>query len=806
MRLFAKLLFTTVLLLCGLLAFGQGYRLTGTVVDSVSNVPIEFTNVILRPENSDSIITATMVAADGKFELLNVASGNYHLHFSFIGYQPMFIPLAIKGNLALGNVMLVSSTTTIDEAVVVGKKQLIVKNSEKTVYNVGQDPTNQIGNAEDVLRNMPGVSIDSKGNVTIIGKQGVRVLVDGKPNAMAENNLQAFLKSIPANAIESIEIITNPSARYDAEGNAGIINIKLKKGKADGFNSNISLGYGVLNRYNTNVAFNYRKKKFNVFGNYSLNVSKTRNRYLEDRRITVNDTLIFYELDSRGNEKGRNHNIKAGVDYYLNDKITLTYTGGVNLSTNSSISEATSSSLNSLQQHTVGYFSINDEDNDNTAVSNELSYMHKLDTVGQELVISLMHTYVGAGSAADMNSAAYDPFGNYMEQMSLHRQTNTSTGINNMIAQLDYVYFFKKCKIKGHKFDVGAKNETTLNNNVYDAYRVLGNVANFDTLLSNSFNYRENIAAMYAIYSGSIKEKFTWQLGLRGEHTFIKSNNNAVNRKYFSLFPNVTLGYTFNDKNSLSMSYSRRVQRPQFGQLNNTISYIDQYSTWQGNPLLQPSFSDLISISHSLMKGEHMFVLEAMGMSQKADFIESSFVDSNRITHGSNTNGSNRKVVALNLYYKLQLTKWWDVQMNHSAAYNHFSYAQGINTGSQNGFAYSLWVSTTFKFWKNTTLDINGWFNSSGPISQGRMLPVGVLNASIKKTFLKDKLSVSIAARNVLESMKWQWRITNTSLESAGSWHAINRVVMFTVSYQLGAKVSQRNTNSNDRLGGGGGR
>lgn len=805
-----KPLLTTLLLLCMYLANAQGnlYTITGSLLDSTSNVPVELANVILKPKGSDSIVTATSAGADGKFELQKVQSGSYDLHLSFIGYSPKVLQLNVMGNIQLGNVPLSSFSKSLGEAVIVTQKNLIVKNSEKTVYNVAQDPTNQIGNAEDVLRNMPGVSVDQKGNISIIGKQGIRVLVDGRPNAMAENDLQAYLKSVPANSIESIEIITNPSARYDAEGNAGIINIKLKKGRADGLNGTLSAGYGILNRYNGNAAINYRKNKINLFASYAATYHKIGNRYIETREISVSDTLTFYNMDSKGKESGLNNSAKLGFDYFVGDKGTFTYTASGNYGTSRWRSEADAQNLNNRRELAADYFSINDERGKTYTVTNDLMYTHKLDTNGQEITVDVTHSYVNANPTADMTSSAYDSLGNYSEVMSLRRQTNTGTHIHNMIAQLDYTYVFSKGKVKGHKIDAGVKNESTLNDNIYNAYTVLNNVAYKDTLLSNSFNYTENIAAAYLIYGGAFKEWLTWSAGLRTEHTYIKSNNNSVNRQYFSFFPSASMGFAINEKHNLSLSYSRRVQRPQFRQLNNTVSFIDQYSTWQGNPLLQPSFSDVLSISHSITVKKHMFVLEAIGQIQTKDFIESSRVDSNRISRGGNANGADRKMFAFNFYFKLELTKWWDIQMNHSYNYSHYSYAAGINTKPIAGHQYNLWGATSFKFWKNTVLDINGWFNTGGVGSQGKSLPVGVINASIKKSFLKDnQLSVSIAARNIAQSMKWRWTVDNTNLKTQGSWQGLDRVVMLTISYRFGGKAPQRQEKQgNDRLGGGGGR
>lgn len=801
-----KLTFTLLFILLFACTFAQTYTVSGLVVDSAGKAPVELANVILKNKGGDSIAAANISGADGRFQLEKVTGGEYDLHLSFIGYKARVIPVTVTGNTDLGNVELVSTAQSLGEAVVVSQKSLITKTSEKTVYNVAQSPTGQVGTAADVLRNMPGVSVDQKGNISIIGKEGVRVLVDGRPNAMAENNLQAFLNSIPANSIESIELVTNPSARYDAEGGAGIINIKLKKGRADGLNANASVGIGLLNRYNGNAALNYRKGKFNVFGSYSTHYGRTHNLFVDNRRITVDDTLTFYNLKSDFEETNFNHNAKAGFDAFINDKSTFTYTATANISSSKWASVTNAENLNSAGGLAALFKSTNVEPGRNISVSNDIAYSHKIDTNGQEVSVGVTHTWVKGNSNAVLNSHGFDSLDTELAGTALLRETESDNDIHNVIAQLDYTYAFGKGKVKGHRIETGFKNESTLNRNVFNVSNDQGGAMVFDTLLSNHFKYTENIAAMYLMYGGAYKEWFTWSVGLRGEHTYIRSNNNSVNRQYFSLFPSATLGFAFSEQHNFSLSYSRRVFRPQFRQLNNTISYTDQYSTWQGNPLLQPSFVDMLSISHTIMHKQHMFVLEAMGQLQTRDFIESTRVDSNRITRGGNANGSDRKMVGFNFYTKLQITKWWDLQMNHSYNYNYYSYAAGINTKPISGHQYNLWASTSFKFWKNTVLEINGWFNTGGVQSQGKSLPVGVINASIKKTFLKDKLSVSIAGNNLAESMKWRWTATNVNIETNGSWHAKNRVVMITIGYQFGAKQQRRDKEGNDRLGGGGGR
>ena len=332
-----------------------GFSIHGTVVDSLTGKGVELATIAIKADGSDRIINGVTAEADGQFTLEKVTAGKYLLTISFVGYNSKTIPVNATGDVQLGVIKFSSSSKTLDAAVIVADKALITKTSEKTVFNVAQSPANQIGNAEDVLRNMPGVSVDQKGNISIVGKQGAKILVDGKPNAQAQNDLESFLKSIPASSIEAIELITNPSARYDAEGNAGIINIKLKKGRADGLNGSISAGYGVLNRYNGTAEINYRKNKINVFGTYAANFSKVGDQWIEHRAINLNDTITHYNMNSVITDQHLNNSLKAGIDYFINDKNTLTYTVSGNYSVSKWLSVTSSQDMDAFENELAQY-------------------------------------------------------------------------------------------------------------------------------------------------------------------------------------------------------------------------------------------------------------------------------------------------------------------------------------------------------------------------------------------------------------------------------------------------------------------
>ncbi|MBS1594152.1 MAG: outer membrane beta-barrel protein [Bacteroidetes bacterium] len=805
-----SLLLSCSLWLCCALSFAQSspHRVTGRVVDTATNSVIELVTVQLGHPQSKSPEYVQVSDLDGKFIFERVTPGDYELYISYVGYDAKAIAVQVDHDVDLGSVALHATSHALTEATVVADKPVITRSAEKTVFNVAQSPTHQTGTAEDALRNMPGVAVDRNGNISMIGKQGVKVLVDGKPSVLAESNLQAFLKSIPANTIESIELITNPSARYDAAGNAGIINIKLKKGKRDGLNGSVSATYGILNRYNGNAVLNYRKNKVNLFATYSVNYKKENHEFNDKRDITINDTLSHYYQHNPSTDRNLSNSLKAGLDYFINDKNTLTYTfsgshnwGRMNSTSDSRNMDADFNPLSSFLSGTQN-------NGLSLSLTNDINYLKKYDSTDRELMIDLSHTYVKGSNRDYLQSKAYDTAGNEMPAQNLDRSMYTRNYIHNVIFKLDYV---QPLKLKGYKVETGLKNETTLNHNDYNVYDKQNGNEIKNTLLSNGFEYIENIAAYYIIGSGAYKERLTYSAGLRAEHTYIGSNNSGVNRNYLSLFPSASLnGVLGKEKNqNLSLSYSRRVERPAFQQINNTVTYFDQYSTWQGNPYLRPAFSHILSLEYNITIKKTMLSISSENSFTDGLFTESSAVDSNRVTRGSVRNGSKSTTIGGGFYIKSDLTKWWGIQMNHYVAWQKFDYKAGINTGPVTGAWYNLWTSMDFKFWKNTIFNINGWFNSGDVSPQGRSKPCGAMNASIKKSFLKDRLTVSIVGQNILNTMKFGWYVNTANLHTNGTWQNYNRAVYITLTYRFGKDtkpIQRRDIEENSRLGGGGGK
>ena len=808
MKNFALLLLSVILWMDSPTASAQviSYQVKGQVVDSVSREHLELVSIQLRSAGSTLAQYVQLTDSAGRFLFDAVQSGNYELILSSVGYATKTMVVDVTQNMNLGTVQLPTSARALSQATVIAEKPVIIKTSEKTVFNVSQSPTHQTGTAEDALRNMPGVSVDRGGNISIIGKQGVKVLVDGKPSILAESNLQAFLKSIPANTIESIELITNPSARYDANGNAGIINIKLKKGKRDGLNGSVALGYGYPDRYNGNTLINYRKNKVNLFANYSLDYADVGHEFIDKRDISVNDSLSHYYMFNPSKEKNLSNTLKAGLDFFINDKNTLTYTFSGSNNWSRFIASALGQNMGADFNLINNYLSNTLNKGLNTSITNDVNYLKKYDSTDRELMVDFSHSYVDASSNSYLTSNGYDVAGNQQSGQGLDRSMLSTNHINNFIFQLNYA---EPLKWKGSKIETGLKNETTINQNEYNVFDTKNGIRSANTLLSNSFNYLENIAAFYAIYSGAHRDWLTYSAGVRMEHTYIHSDKSNVGRNYVSLFPSGSISASLNKENNISLSYSRRVQRPEFRQINNNIIYFDQYSTWEGNPYLTPAFSNILSLSYTYIHKKTMLSISSDNTFVTGSFSESSGVDSLRITRGGIRNGGDSRTIGGSVYFKTDLTKWWSIQMNHSAAWQKFDYKKDVNTGAVSGVYYNIWASMDFKFWKNMIFNVNGWYNTGDFFPQGRSKQVGMMNVSLKKDFLKDRLTVSIVGQNLLNSMKFRWEVNNSNLHTNGSWQNFNRAIVLTVTYRFGSSTqafSHKEIEENSRLGGGGGK
>jgi outer membrane receptor protein involved in Fe transport len=778
--------------------------LKGTVYDKSTNQPFVFCTVALKNTIDSSIAMATRTSEKGEFTFISQNKTTYLLEVSCVGYETFIKKIDLSRPILNEKITLSPIEKIMNQVEIVFEKEAVKKEAGKTTYDLTKATTSTGGTLEDALRNLPNISVDQRGAISIAGKKSVTIWLDGKPSTMAQVDVGAFIKSIPSSSIERIEVITNPSAKYDAAGSGGIIHIHLKKDKRNGFNGNVDVGYGWLSRGSIGTNLNYRKNKWTLFGSYNLNRSYNGHNYNEDRSISLVDSSFYYLMKNNGTDYNLSNTVKAGIDFAANENTVWSFSSSI-VQKNSNEDARTNSTLRDASQSLQNLLFTNNFEKGNTlSLVNDISVRNTLDTSGAEVSASLTHSFVKSSKQPGLITTTFDSQMQPISASNLNRITPIANNIHNLIFQFD---FSQPTKFKS-KLETGLKNETSLTQNDYKVFDKISNTYELNTLLSNNFRYTENIAAFYVLLSGPLSKWLEYSAGIRTEHSYIKSSTASINRNYVSFFPNASLTASFAKVHSLGVTYDRRINRPTFQLLNNSITFNDPYSTWQGNPNLKPVFSDAVEMNYTYMQKKWMLSLDAGYSYIGGSYTEGTRLDSLGISRSQYINGSHQQAANVGLYIKLNFLKWWELQMNHSYQFQHYAALEGINNGAVRGHLYNLWASTTFKFWKNASVQVSGWMNTGGVGPQGRSFPSGSVGLAIKKSFLKDKLTITINGVNLANTMNFRWEINNGGLHTLGGWQVLNRTVFLNLSYRFGdsQKLKRIERETNSRLGGSGGR
>lgn len=548
-----------------------------------------FATVIISDPATEEIITAANTDLDGNFEL-QTESEEFEVAITYIGFAEKRIgDLSITDQvLDLGNIELQEDVELLDEVLVIGERSTTEIQLDKRVFNVGKDLNARGGNALNVLENVPSVQVDVEGNVSLRGSGGVRILINGRPNGLVGDGGQG-LRALTADMIEKIEVITNPSARYEAEGAAGVINIVLKKDRSRGFNGSFDINGGIPESYGGAANLNYRSGKLNWFTNYGLNYRSRLGRSSIEQDLFTDNGVLRTEQVGRRDRSGLNHNFRAGVDYNFDDKTTLTLAGRYNLGDDNNINTTTYLDFldNNFLERTIRT-DRETEAEEETEFS--LSFRKEYTSKKHVLTADIRYQDEVETESSDLSNNIFADLESDEGILDLVQRSANREANSNLIFQTDYTL-----PIGDHgKFEAGARvglrnisNDFTvqeLNNDIYETLPEF----------TNEFFYDENIYAAYLMY-GNKKGALSYQLGLRPEYTGIKTElktTGEVNdREFLNFFPSANLGYEFSETKSLQFSYSRRISRPSFWSLNPFFTFSDDRNFWSGNPDLDPEFS-----------------------------------------------------------------------------------------------------------------------------------------------------------------------------------------------------------------------
>jgi hypothetical protein len=684
-----------------------------------------------------------------------------------VGYTPVFskvFEVSGTGNVQVPEMMMTKVSSELKAVVVSSQKPMVEVKADKTILNV-EGTINATGNdALELLKKSPGVLVDKDDNISMAGKNGVQIYIDGKPTPLAGADLAAYLKSLQSAQIEAIELITNPSAKYDAAGNAGIINIKLKKNKAFGTNGSVNAGYniGTYSKYNGGLAFNHRNKSINIFGNYNYNNNKNTNNFFLYRDLL--DTIF----DQRNvfNSKNHNNGFKAGIDYFINNKHTLGLLVNGNISDNES---ATDSRTDIFYKPTMTKNKILIANNESTGERKNMNFnmnYRYTDTSGRELNLDADYGLFDINTDQLQPNYYYDASGTMVQSQAIYRFISP-TDINIYTLKGDYEQNFKKGRL-GIGFKTAIIN-TENNFGRYDVQQLHPEVKNLDVARSNQFNYEENINAGYLNYNKQFKNVM-FQAGIRVENTNTTGDsyglnaNGSVNtgskqtfkRNYTDVFPSAALSFNKNPMNQWGISYSRRIDRPAYQDLNPFEFKLDEYTFMKGNTQLRPQYTNIISLTNT-----YKYKLTTrLSYSHVAD-VFTQLVDTAEKSKSFLTkkNLATQDVVNLNISYPFQY-KSYSAFGSFSANYSHYKadFGGGSRVINLDVISYNIYMQHSVKIGKKGwTAETSGWYNSPsiwGGTFESKAL--WSVDGGIQKTLFQGKGNLKISVTDIFGTLRWK--------------------------------------------------
>ena len=809
--------FTLIALLSATTMAVQAQEATGKVTGSVedaSQKTVSAATISLLHAKDSAVAKINVADKVGRFQFEGIANGKYLVLVSAVGHAKTFSkPFELSSSnseVNLQPLVVVPATKEMAGVTVVASRPMIEQKIDKTVLNVDASVTNVGATALEVLEKAPGVSVDKDGNISLKGKQGVMLMMDGRPTYLSATELSNYLKSLPASAIDQIEIMTNPSSKYDAAGNSGIINIKSKKNKQKGFNGSVTANYGqgVYWKNNESINLNYRTGKLNLFANGGIsnwNGFQELTIHRKFRNPSSKEVSAIFDQVSNMRNKSDYYNLKVGADYYLSGKTTLglVTSGFINNSRHSSYTTSyLKNAANTLDSVVIA---ASNERNKWKNGSVNVNMRHQFDSTGRELTADLDYvTYAARGDQFFTST-------NYNIDM-IKRGEEALSGalpvdIDIYTAKMDY----SQPMGKEGKLEAGVKTGYVVTDNAANYFTVDNGSAQPDYKKTNSFEYKESISAAYININQQFN-KFGVQGGLRYEHTSYTGNqygnpqrqDSSFSNSYGSLFPTVFVSYKMNDKNQFGASYGRRIDRPAYQELNPFLDFIDVYTYEQGNPFLRPQFTNNFELTHTFKS----FLTTTVNYSRTKDLRAETF------EQGANLNGSNdyativkrgnigkRNAAGIAVSAQVPVRKWWSAMLYTN--YNYTKYAGAINNNeSINIDASNLMfnVNNQFKFNKGWSAELSGWYRTSGVEGQILIKPMGQMNIGVGKQVMKNKGSVKLSVRDLLYTNFPNGEINFSNTEARFSNKRDSRVVNLAFTYRFGKPI--KDTQPRRKIGG----
>lgn len=782
-------------------------KVTGKVIDGQTGAPVEYATIGIYRAVDSILITGNITNSTGQFTL-EVPYGKVYVNIDFIGYTAQTLPAFTLSpeipEINIGVVKLSPSATALEGVEVETEKSQYQVGIDKKVFNVGKDLTTTGGSVSDVLQNVPSVTVDMDGNVALRGSGGVRILIDGKPSGLTGVSNADILAQIPASSIESIEVITNPSAKYDSEGMAGIINIVLKKQKKAGFNGMVSAQAGTGDRYNGSVNLNYSKGKVNVFGSYDLNSSHRYGNGINNRRTNINDSIAYLDQVSTRVRGNFSHTARLGADLRINDKNSLTLSTLYKTGDGKSIQDLDYTEYDADRDLLSIFERDNIEYDIDKAYDHALNYKKDFKKKGQTLTADFLYSTALERESTGITERHYNLDLTQSGSPILQQSIDDNKQVNG-VAQVDYE----------HPFNEKAKLETGLKASMrytdidftWFNYSDASQSWVYDTSISNHFRFDEQIYAGYGIYSSSYK-RFSYKIGARVERTNTLSKlfntGETYDRDYLDIFPSIHLGQELKNKNKVTLSYSRRINRPGLGSLNPFNDYQDSYNLRRGNPLLKPEYVSSFDAAHSKYWDKYMLT-SGLYYRHTTDMIgRIRSIDTTGVAVTTFENMNTGIAYGAEFSFSANPAKWMRAMLS-------FNYYRNIITGTNvredlesDAYSWNTRLTTTFTVWKSLDIQLNGNYRAPMEVPMGTIRSMYSTDLGAKMDIFKNKATVNVRVSDLLNSQKFRIDATGPGFENYIEHRWDTRAFYVGFSYRINSyKEKPQDRRSQGSQGGG---
>jgi len=779
----------------------NGQSIRGKIIDSTQS-PIPFATIAVLNASDSSIIKGNLADENGNFIIQPISKGLYLLQVTAIGFNPKYtnaIQIDSSSSVDLSFITLNSQGINLNEISVSAIKRTIEFKNGNTIVNVENSPLAKGNTVYDLFSKLPGVSINDN-VIQLNGKAGVIIMIDGRVQQLTNTQLINILKSMNAELVEKIELMKNPPVKYDASGTSGMINIKTKKTKLIGFSGSayVSLSQGLLSRSLSGLSLNYKAKKIAFFSNidYSYGYYQSLERF--NKKFTTDSSVTEFNSINTVKDLDNSINYKIGADWFVNKNniIGFKIDGGPGSYTSDGNGTNTISQYNNLgfdHLKALAYIP------DNWKLNNyNVNAEHHFDTLGTVLNFTSDYTRLSETYSSDVQNIFLDVNNQEALPSNIYRNVNLNT-TDIFASKLDLT------KVVNSKtsFELGAKAGfvNTLNNYVFERKNNTSGNYYQDTALTNNYLYSEQT---YAAYFNFIKSfnKVNMQLGIRAENTNLIGRNSQkgfeLKNSYYNIFPNISIEYALSEKNKFQLNLNRRIDRPQYSDISPFRSYRDQYSYFEGNPFLQPHYSNTIEITHSYKE-----LLTNTFTYTRIDNVMLFYTkqnDSTKVTTETIKNMKFNNYYAYSFFLQKSLKPWWDISANSIFSYTEYVGDVSAVAFKTTTFSYAPSITNTFTAPKNTKIEIIAFYNS--PINNGfvQIKSRWMLSFAIKKTFLNEKLDCSIGVNDLFntgyfrtgvnfDNQNWNFKVNQDS-----------RRLVLSINYNFGKiKISERETSSNEQ-------